>query len=117
MGSSVSCQVEIPESPALPSLCPTATAPGRICTECSYMGAGNTSEGGSQKSHIPVSRVRRVSSEQLCADSSYCLCGIHNCATILHLAGSPRVDSRCLLPGSGVNGRKGMSGQAAASLN
>lgn len=39
----------------------------------------------------------------------YCLCAIHNCATFLHLAGSPRVDSRCLLPGSGVNGRKGMS--------
>lgn len=113
MGSSASFQVEIPESPALPALCPTAAAPGRICTECSYVGAGNTSECDSQQSHIVVSRVRRVSSEHLCAGGSYC--GIHNSATWPGHHGWTA--DACYRPGSGVNGRKGMSGQAAASLN
>lgn len=50
-----------------------------------------------QQTHVPMSQVRNASSECLCAGTLYCLCGIHNSAAFLRLAGSQRAGGKCLL--------------------
>lgn len=75
MGSSASCQVEVSETPALPSLCPIAAAPGGISQGAVMWGQG-TPVNVAASNHIFMGQKdgsRRMSSEHLCAGSRYCL--------------------------------------------
>lgn len=109
MGSSASCQMEVLESPGLPSLF-HCCCPRQDLTGGSYVGAGNTSECDSQQSYIPVSWVRRMSSEHLCAGSSYCLWNSQLCYLFTPgwvTKGGQQIPATG--QGLGVNERKGMS--------